>query len=148
MKLNELSAPLGAKKRKRRVGRGPSSGHGQSSGRGFNGQKCRSGVSIHETFEGGQTPYFRRIPKRGFSNFVFKENYSIVNLAVLNEKFNDGDKIGKQDLLDRKIIRNKKNKLKILGDGDLEKALHLVADKFSKSAKLKIEKAKGSCKEA
>jgi len=143
MKLNELSAFIGAKKKKRRVGRGPSSGHGQSSGRGFNGQKCRSGVSIHPTFEGGQTPYFRRIPKRGFSNFLFKKHFSLVNVAVLGDKFSEGDVVDKSKLLEMNIIRDKKAMVKILGNGDLTKSLHVIADKFSNSAKEKIEKAKG-----
>lgn len=143
MKLNELSPQIGSKKRPKRIGRGESSGWGKSAGRGGNGQKARRGASIPAYFEGGQTPFTKRIPKRGFTNFDFREKFSIVNLGTLNDRFIDGDKVDKDILIAKGIIK-KDYKLKILGKGNLEKKLIVVADKFSNSAKEKIEALQGT----
>lgn len=144
MKLNELKPSVGSTKDRKRVGRGESSGHGKYAGRGNSGQKSRSGGSISLSFEGGQTPFFRRVPKKGFSNFPFKELYSEVNVEELEEKFNDGDIVNKETLMEKRIVRRKKLKVKILGRGDLNKKLIVTVDKVSGSAKEKIENAKGS----
>lgn len=144
MKLNELKPSAGSTKNRKRVGRGESSGYGKFAGRGKDGQKSRSGGSISLSFEGGQTPFFRRVPKKGFTNFPFKEVYSQVNVEELEKKFNDGDVVNKESLMEKRIVRRKKLKVKILGRGDLNKKLTIVVDKVSVTAKEKIEKAKGS----
>lgn len=135
LKLNDLKPNKGAKKNKRRVGRGTSSGWGKTAGRGHKGQKSRSGGTKGIHFEGGQTPLYRRLPKRGFRNYPFKEEYIVINVSQL-EKL--GGEISKETL---KI----KGLLKILGDGEIKKAVTVKADKFSKTAKKKIEAAGGKC---
>ncbi|GAB2025237.1 50S ribosomal protein L15 [Lactovum odontotermitis] len=143
MKLNELQAPEGSRKVRNRVGRGTSSGNGKTSGRGQKGQKSRSGGSIRPGFEGGQTPLFRRMPKRGFLNVNHKE-YAIVNLSSLN-KLADGADVTAQSLLDAKVIKSVKDGVKILGNGELTaKKLKVSVAKVSASAKAAIEAAGGS----
>lgn len=144
MKLNELSPAAGSKKNRKRVGRGESSGWGKTSGKGHNGQKSRSGSYIHPGFEGGQNPLIKRIPKRGFSNAYFKKEYAIVNVAMLEERFNDGDVITAEKLLEKKIIKKVLSGVKILGDGDITKKLSVKANKISAAAKEKIEAAGGT----
>lgn len=144
MKLHEMK-PLQANQQRNRVGRGPGSGNGKTSGRGQKGQKARSGGSIRLGFEGGQTPLARRLPKRGFTNFNRVE-YAIVNVETLNQ-FEDGTEINAALLLDKKIIRKELGGLKVLGDGELTKKLNVKANKFSKSAKEAIEKAGGTAEE-
>jgi large subunit ribosomal protein L15 len=142
MKLHELSPAKGSKHKKKRVGRGPGSGIGKTSGRGEKGQKSRTGYSSRPGFEGGQMPLIRRVPKRGFTN-IWKTEYSVVNLSQLAEL--DGE-INPEVLLEHGLVRSGK-KVKVLGDGELNKALTVVANKFSKSAREKIEAAGGRCEE-
>jgi large subunit ribosomal protein L15 len=142
MKLHELSPAKGSKHKKKRVGRGPGSGIGKTSGRGEKGQKSRTGYSSRPGFEGGQMPLIRRVPKRGFTN-IWKTEYSVVNLSQLAEL--EGE-ITPEVLLEQGLVRSGK-KVKVLGDGEIGKALTVVANKFSKSAREKIEAAGGRCEE-
>ena len=144
MKLHEMTQTEASKTRNR-VGRGPGSGNGKTSGRGQKGQKARSGGGVRLGFEGGQTPLARRLPKRGFTNFTRKE-YAIVNVETLNQ-FDEGTEINAALLLDKKIIRKELAGLKVLGDGELTKKLVVKANKFSASAKEAIEKAGGTAEE-
>ena len=142
MKLHELSPAKGSKHSKKRVGRGPGSGLGKTAGRGEKGQKSRTGYSGRPGFEGGQMPLVRRVPKRGFTN-IWRTEYAVVNLSELAEL--DGD-ITPEVLVERGLVRAGR-RIKVLGDGEVGKALHVVADKFSKSAREKIEAAGGRCEE-
>ncbi len=135
LELNNLKPKKGSKKTKTRVGRGTSSGTGKTCGRGHKGQKSRSGGTKGRRFEGGQTPLYRRLPKRGFSNYPFRKTYTVLNVSELNKL--DGE-ITKESLGITGL-------LKILGDGEISKALNVKADKFSASAKKKIEAAGGKC---
>ncbi|RLE17734.1 MAG: 50S ribosomal protein L15 [Acidobacteria bacterium] len=143
MKMNELMPNEGATKKRKRIGRGPGSGFGKTAGRGHKGQKSRSGYSRRFGFEGGQMPLMRRVPKRGFKN-PFAKEYAAVNLAMLSV-FADQDVIAVEDLIRKGIIKNIKDGVKILGNGEIERAVTVKAHKFSKSAKEKIEKAGGTC---
>jgi len=140
MKLEDLSPAPGSRHSPKRVGRGPGSGKGKTAGRGHNGQKSRSGYSRRRGFEGGQMPLVRRVPKRGFTN-IFRKEYGVVNLSGL-EGF-EGD-VTVESLVEKGLVR-KGASVKILGDGDLSKALNVQAHKFSKSARAKIEAAGGKC---
>ena len=140
MKLHELERNRGAKHERRRVGRGMGSGLGKTSGRGEKGQKARSGVSIPATFEGGQLPLYRRLPKRGFSNSDFKIRYATINVSDLN-KFEDGTVVTPELLKETGILKNQLDGVKVLGDGELEKKLTIKAHKFSRTAVEKIEKS-------
>ena len=142
MKLNELNKLPEAKRRKI-VGRGPGSGMGKTSTRGENGQKSRSGASIKPWFRGGESPIYRRIPKRGFNNANFTVRYAIINLDTLN-KFNDGDVVTLELLKEKGIIKKELAGLKVLGDGELEKKLTVKANRFSSKAVTKIENAGGT----
>lgn len=142
MKLHKLSKTPEAKKVKR-VGRGTGSGTGKTSGRGENGQKSRSGVSIPAWFQGGQSKLFERLPKRGFNNNRFKNEFALVNLSDLN-RFNDGDIITPQTLKDLGIVKKQLSGIKILGNGNLEKKITIKAHRFSSAAVTKIEKAGGT----
>lgn len=142
MKLHELNALPEAKKRKI-VGRGPGSGMGKTSTRGEKGQKSRSGVSISPWFQGGQTPLYRRLPKRGFSNAKFTTRYATINLSDLNKHFNDGDVVTPTVLKEKGIIKKQLSGVKVLGNGNLEKKLTIKANRFSSSAVTKIEAAGG-----
>lgn len=142
MKLHELSPRKGSKHARKRVGRGPGSGIGKTSGRGEKGQKSRTGYSRRPGFEGGQMPLIRRVPKRGFTN-IWKEEYAVVNLSQLAEL--EGE-VTPQVLVERGLVRRGR-KVKVLGDGEVGKALTVTADKFSKSAREKIEAAGGRCQE-
>lgn len=142
MKLHELNASPEAKSRKR-VGRGPGSGLGKTSGRGENGQKSRSGASIPAWFQGGQTPLYRRVPKRGFNNARFRTEYATINLSDLNKYFNDGDVVTPELLKEKGIIKKQLCGIKVLGNGELEKKLTIRANRFSSSAVTKIESAGG-----
>ena len=128
---------------KKRVGRGPGSGMGKTSTRGENGQKSRSGASIKPWFQGGQSPLYRRLPKRGFNNARFTTRYAILNLSDLNKFFNDGDVVTEEILKERGIIKNSLSGIKILGNGILEKKLTIKANRFTNSAVSKIEDAGG-----
>lgn len=142
MKLHELRPNEKAFSTKKRVGRGPGSGLGKTSGKGHKGQNARSGGGVRPGFEGGQTPLFRRLPKRGFSNARFKTVYAILNMSDLN-KFEDGAVITPILLKEMGILKNQLDGVKILGNGKLEKKLTVQAHKFSKSAVEQIEKMGG-----
>jgi len=144
MELHNLRPAEGAKRSRKRVGRGPGSGNGKTAGRGHKGQKSRSGYSRRYGFEGGQMPLVRRIPKRGFFN-VFRVDYQVVNLRDLDRVFADGDEVTPATLLEKGLIRRGPKPIKVLATGDLSKKLSVVADKFSGSAKSKIEAAGGTC---
>ncbi|MCF8001093.1 MAG: 50S ribosomal protein L15 [Halanaerobiales bacterium] len=142
MNLHDLKPAEGSKTRKRRVGRGKGSGRGYTSGRGANGQNSRSGSKTRPTFEGGQTPLFRKLPKRGFNN-KFKKQYSIVNVYQLN-RYEDGTEITPEMLKEDGLIDNiAKHGVKILAKGDLSKELVVKANAFSSTAVDKIEKTGG-----
>lgn len=143
MKMNELKPNEGATKTRKRVGRGPGSGLGKTAGRGHKGQKSRSGYSRRYGFEGGQMPLVRRVPKRGFKN-PFAKEFVPVNLTML-AIFENQDVIGVEDLLKKGVVKDLKDGVKILGNGDIERAVTVKAHKFSKSAREKIEKAGGKC---
>jgi len=142
MKLHDLSPAKGSKHSKKRVGRGPGSGLGKTAGRGEKGQKSRTGYSSRPGFEGGQMPLIRRVPKRGFTN-IWRSEYAVVNLSQLAEI--EGD-VTPEVLRELGLVRSGR-KVKVLGDGEIGKALRVVADKFSKSAREKIEAAGGRCEE-
>lgn len=143
MKLHELTPATGSRKVRNRVGRGTSSGNGKTSGRGQKGQKARSGGGVRLGFEGGQTPLFRRIPKRGFSN-VNRKDYAIVNLDVLN-RFEDGAEVNAETLVAAKIVKDVQSGIKILANGELTaKNLKVTATKASASAISAIENNGGS----
>jgi len=141
MKLSDLAPAPGSRKKRKRVGRGPGSGHGKTSCRGHKGQKSRSGGGTKPGFEGGQMPLQRRVPKRGFTN-IFQKQYSIVNVGVLNDI--TGITITPEVLVDKGLIKNTKYDVKILGGGDVTNPINVKAHTFSASAKEKIDKAKGS----
>src|SRR5262249_19908064 len=141
--LNNLKAPEGATHKKKRVGRGPGSGLGKTSGRGNKGQKSRSGYSGMRGFEGGQMPLHRRLPKRGFTS-IFKREWAEVNLADLEKTFAAGSTITPEVLVEKKLVRKSMQKsVVILGQGELKKALTVSAHRFSAAAKQKIEAAGG-----
>lgn len=142
MKLHELKPAEGSKSVRKRVGRGIGSGLGKTSGRGHKGQKARSGGGVRPGFEGGQNPLYRRLPKRGFSNARFRKEYAIVNLEQLNG-FAAGTEVTPELLVERGLVKNVKDGVKILGDGELKVALTIKAHKFSQSAIAKIEAAGG-----
>lgn len=140
MKLNELKNHPGSTHRRKIVGRGPGSGSGKTAGRGEKGQKARSGVSIPATFEGGQLPLYRRLPKRGFSNYKFKIKYAVINVSDLN-RFQDGTVVTPELLKDCGLLKKQLCGVKVLGNGTLEKKLTIKANKFSSEAVSKIEKS-------
>ena len=139
-----LTAPYGANKKDRRVGRGSSSGRGSTAGRGNKGQQSRSGGKVYIGFEGGQIPLFRRIAQRGFSNYPFKKEYACVNVADINAKYSDGETVNKETLAAKGLLKGVNPLVKILGNGEITKKLSFNVDKISASAKDKIEKAGGS----
>ena len=141
MRLEELKHAEGSTHRKKIVGRGIGSGVGKTSGRGHKGQKARSGGGVRPGFEGGQMPLYRRLPKRGFTN-IFAKKYVAVNVEVL-DKFNDGDEVTAESLLEKGIISKTLDGVKILGRGEVTKKLTVKVAKVSESAKEKIEKAGG-----
>lgn len=138
MKLNELKYNEGSKKAIKRLGRGSSSGTGKTSGRGENGQKSRSGGGVRVGFEGGQLPLYRRLPKRGFSNAMFKKTYAVINVSDLN-MFDEGTLVTPELLKEMGIIKKQLSGIKVLGNGSLEKKLTVRAHVFSNAAKEKIE---------
>ena len=142
MKLHELEKNIGATHRKKRVGNGPGSGLGKTCGRGQKGQNSRSGGGVSPVFEGGQLPLFRRLPKRGFSNAMFKVRYATINVGDLNH-FEDGAQVTPEILKEMGIIKNQLDGIKVLGEGTLDKKITIQAHKFSNSAMEKI-KASGS----
>ncbi len=140
--LNELKPVAGARKNRKRVGRGPGSGMGGTSTRGDKGQLARSGGNPRPGFEGGQIPFFQRLPKRGFKNYTRKE-YAIVNLSEL-DKFNNGDVITPDVLLSNNVIKKLKSGVKVLANGELTKKLTVKANVFSKAAEAAITKVGGT----
>ena len=145
MELNELKYTTGSNKERKRVGRGIGTGHGKTSGRGQKGQNARSGGGVRPGFEGGQNPLVFRIPKRGFNNYEFETKYAIINVGVLNN-FKDGTEVTPELLKEMGLIKDMKDGLKILGNGEITKKLTVSAHKFSKIAKDKIENAGGKAK--
>ena len=143
MKLSNLSPAKGSKSRRKRVGRGPGSGLGKTAGRGHKGQKSRSGYSQRVGFEGGQMPLIRRVPKRGFTN-IFRTEYAVVNLARLAAV--EESEITPDLLIELGLVKRGKP-VKVLGQGEISRALKVSAHKFSESARAKIEAAGGSCQE-
>lgn len=142
MFLESLKPAIGATKKRKRVGRGPGSGHGKTSCRGEKGQKSRSGCKRNPGFEGGQMPLHRRLPKRGFIN-IFRKKWTIVNIGVLS-CFKDGEEVTPDALFNKRIIKSTKVPLRILGKGGLKKSLNIKAHHFSASAIEAIERAKGT----
>ena len=138
MKLHTLYPNEGSRETRKRVGRGPGSGLGKTSGKGHKGQNARSGGGVRPGFEGGQLPLFRRLPKRGFTNARFKTVYAVINLSDLN-KFEDGAVITPELLKDMGILKNQLDGVKVLGNGKLEKKLTVKANKFSATAVEAIE---------
>ena len=142
MKLHELSPNPGSRQRRKRVGRGDSSGLGKTAGRGEKGQKSRTGSKVRPFFEGGQIPLFRRLPKRGFNQPDHIE-YALVNLNILEDNFAAGDVVDVEALRAKKLLGKAEKMIKILANGELTKALTVKAEKFSAAAKAKIEAAGG-----
>ena len=145
MELSNLKPKKGSRHAKKRVGRGPGSGHGKTAARGEKGQKSRSGFSRMLGFEGGQMPLHRRLPKRGFTN-IFKKEHAIVNLSDL-ERFDNGATVDEASLRQAGLVKGKHAGVKVLGNGELTKKLTVHAAKFSASARKAIEAAGGTCQE-
>jgi len=146
MLSDEITAIAGGHKGPRRVGRGKGSGRGKTCGRGHKGCGSRPGSSTRPTYEGGQMPLFRRLPKRGFSNYNFERRYEVVNVSQLENSFDDGAAINIKALALAGLVDSVKSKVKVLGDGELTKRLDVAAHKFSKSAKQKIFGCGGTAK--
>ena len=143
MKLHELQPAAGSVKDVKRIGRGHGSGQGKTAGKGHKGQKARSGGSIRPGFEGGQMPLQRRMPKRGFKN-IFAKGFATVNVSELEKRFENGAVVDAQALIESGAIKDAKDGIKILGNGELSKNITVKAVKFTASAKEKIEKAGGT----
>ena len=146
MRLHELSPAKGSKHAKKRVGRGPGSGTGKTAGKGEKGQKSRSGYSHRDGFEGGQMPLIRRVPKRGFNNSIFRTEYAVINVSDLAPLGDAEGEITPEVLVRRGLVRSGQP-VKVLGDGEIGAAVRVKANKFSKSARAKIEAAGGTCEE-
>ena len=142
MKLNSIVAHEGARHDRKRVGRGVGSGLGKTSGKGHKGQNARSGGGVRPGFEGGQLPLFRRLPKRGFKNALFKVRYAVINLSDL-DKFEDGAVVTPELLKEMGLIKKQLDGVKVLGNGKLTKKLTIKANKFSDAALREIEKIGG-----
>ena len=149
MKLHNIQPAEGATTPAKRLGRGIGSGLGKTSGKGHKGQWARSGGGVRPGFEGGQMPLTRRLPKRGFKNGLFKKVYTVINIGMINDLYNDGDVVTVEDLKAKGIISKiEEYGLKVLGDGEVTKKLTVKADKFTAAAKEKIENAGGKAVEA
>jgi len=146
MMLHEVTAEVGGHKRRKRVGRGEASGHGKTCGRGNKGCQSRAGGGTRPLHEGGQMPIFRRLPKRGFSNFEFRVDYQVVNLESLEKSFENGQTVNVEALRQADLVRGGAAKVKILGGGKLSKKLAVEAHAFSAAAKEAIEKSGGTAK--
>ena len=142
MKLHELSPAAGSTKERKRIGRGPASGQGKTAGKGHKGQKARAGRGMQIGFEGGQMPLQRRIPKRGFNN-IFATEIAIVNVAALDKAYEAGATVTVDSLIEKGLVKKALDGVKVLGHGELSKALTVQANAFSESAKQKIEAAGG-----
>ena len=144
MKLHTLTNKAGATRRRKRVGCGEGSGRGKTSTRGQKGQKARAGGSVRPGFEGGQMPLYRKLPHRGFNNYKFRTDYDCVNIADLSKL--SVDVVDREAMVAAGLIRKNAKRIKILGQGDIDKPFTITADKFSASAKIKIESAGGTIK--
>jgi large subunit ribosomal protein L15 len=142
MKLHELKPAEGSRKERKRLGRGIGSGQGKTAGKGHKGQNARSGGGVRLGFEGGQTPLFRRLPKRGFTN-INRKDYAVVNLDALN-RFEEGTEVTPELLIETGVVKNEKAGIKILAKGNVEKKLKVKAHKFSSTAKEAIEAVGGT----
>jgi len=142
MKLNELKPAEGARRRRKRVGRGPGSGLGKTAGRGSKGSKARSGGAVSPGFEGGQMPLQRRLPKRGFTN-IFKKTYAVVNLRDL-ARFEAQSTVDEAALLGAGLVKNRCDGIKLLAEGEIDRPLTVRLDRVSKAARAKIEAAGGT----
>ena len=147
MKIHELSPAPGSNKPVKRIGRGPASGQGKTAGKGHKGQKARAGRGMRPGFEGGQMPLQRRLPKRGFNN-IFAKEIAIVNVGALNDAFEAGAVVDAAALIESGLVKKELDGIKVLGHGELTKALTVKAAAFSKEAKAKIEAAGGTAEEA
>lgn len=141
----KITSAAGKHKARKRIGRGTGTGHGKTCGRGHKGSGSRAGSSSVSLYEGGQMPLFRRLPKRGFNNYKFETRYKIVNVSQL-ERFDEGATVGVEQLSNAGLIDSLRNKVKILGDGELTKKLRVTAHKFSKTAEQKIVASGGTAK--
>jgi large subunit ribosomal protein L15 len=139
MFLHELKPAKGARKLRKRLGRGSGSGHGTTAGKGTKGQKARTGSKVYPWYEGGQVPLTRRLPKRGFRNGKFKKEYKIINLIEIEKKFDDGETVTYETLKEKGLVKGEKKNIKILGRGNLSKKLIFNVDLISSGAKSKIE---------
>ena len=140
--MDQIKAPIGANKRKTIVGRGTGS-KGRTAGRGRDGQNSRSGGGTRPGFEGGQMPLYRRIAHRGFSNYPFKKEYTVVNVSTIAEKFVEGEIVSEKTLREKGLLKGKNSLVKILGDGEIKIRLDIQVEKVTSGAKEKIEKAGG-----
>ncbi|MBI1372891.1 MAG: 50S ribosomal protein L15 [Phycisphaera sp.] len=147
MMIHEITEKVGKHKKRKRIGRGPGSGTGKTAARGHKGAGSRSGWSGSQNpgFEGGQMPYFRRIPKRGFNNARFAKNFAIINLHSIEERFDSGAEVNPEMLVKVGLLPDTNTPVKILGSGELTKKVSVAAHKFSESARTKIEQAGGAC---
>jgi large subunit ribosomal protein L15 len=147
MMIHEITEKVGRYPARKRVGRGEASGRGGTSGRGHKGAKSRSGWKRRPNYEGGQMPYFRRLPKRGFSNFAFETRFAVVNIKTLEARCKAGSEVTAESLAALGVIRDASLPLKVLGEGELTRALKVTAARFSRAAREKIEKAGGTVTE-
>jgi len=143
MMINDILTRAKRNKTRKRVGRGPGSGLGKTSGRGHKGCKSRAGGGTRLLTEGGQMPFFRRIPKRGFNNAQFRTEYQVVNVSTLNDRFDDGAKVTLADLEEAGLIHDAAKPVKILGNGEIGKKIEVQATRFSAQAAKKITKVGG-----
>lgn len=139
-----LVMPKGANRDRKRLGRGSSSGWGKTAGKGHKGQKARSGGKVYAGFEGGQMPLYRRLAKRGFSNYPFSCSYEVINLSLVEAKFNEGEMVNATTLCEKGLLKKEHVLVKILGNGELTKKLTFKVGAVSASARNKIEKLGGS----
>jgi large subunit ribosomal protein L15 len=147
MERFNIKRPAGATKHRKVLGRGPGSGHGSTAGRGDKGQNARAGGGVRQGFEGGQMPLFRRVARRGFSNYPFRKDYTTVKLAAL-DAFADGEVVNRASLLAHGLIRASAPRIKILGGGELKRRLTVEVDKVTAGARTAIEAAGGNIGEA
>ena len=147
MMIHEITEKVGRYKARKRIGRGEGSGHGGTAGRGHKGAGSRAGHSRRASYEGGQLPWFQRFPKRGFSNAAFTKRYHVINLKMLEERFEDGAEINLEVLAAQRLVRDVNLPLKVLGEGELSKKFTVTATKFSATARKKIEDAGGTTAE-
>lgn len=144
MMIHEITSKVGKNKKRKRIGRGPGSGWGKTAGRGHKGAGSRAGFAAKNGFEGGQMPLFRRLPKRGFSNFRFRKEYEVVNIKALDARFEDGAEVNPEMLVKAGLIPDARKPVKVLAFGETSKKLAVSAAAFSKAAEEKITKAGGS----